>query len=1728
MADNARFHNKLHRTNHHTIPTDGYPDSAIDPIASPDFPFQGDMVLANRLSAADNVYFDKNLTIQGNLSVYGDYSYFETHTTTTSSMSVFNYGSGPALTVVQYGNQPIARFIDGDAGIDGTDAFFIENTGQIIINGSVPVLDRRVSIAGSLTASGNTEFQAGSAFGSRIFAANSGVANTVDAAAFGTSRAANVGAFATGNNNFATGSGSFVWGTNNVARGDTSIAGGDSTWARASGSHTEGFATSAFGVHSHAEGVQTYASAAYSHAEGIANIASGIGSHVEGLSGNVSGQFSHVEGIANIVLGQASHAEGYANQISNNAVYSHAEGALTNIRNVSGGHTEGIGTFVNNNYTHAEGYYTSAIALYSHSEGMQTLAQGQGAHAEGRNTIALGNYSNAVGHSSVASGLVSQTVGQNTSAYGDYSNASGYYSVARGVASRSENNATSALGDNSISSGTLTKAYGINSQAIGESTIAIGRNSFTAGTYTAASGQNAAAFGDTTFAGATGATTFGYLTTAYGLYSIATGVTTKTTSSASFVGGTNSIIISAASDSFAYGYGVSATGMRSAAFGDSTNASGSASFASGYGSVATGKVATALGFRTSASGVFSTAIGEETRCVGDTSLATGERTVCVAPVAYTAGTETSAYAVWSHVVGYRTISLEPATGCFVGGYYSSAMGALAVSYGLATSAYGNGSFAQGHTTAATGSGTIALGRWAQAKDDFSYVWSGDTTTNVPIKSTKTSQYMISAPGGVYIPGNVGIGTDNNDETSKGYNLSVGGSISASGNMTLLGNLSVYGDLSYLETIISVTSALSVVNTGVGPALFVSQKGAYPIARFVDADGAAPGGVDALFIENNGQVVLNGSAPSEDALLTIYGNASARGNLSAYNAYFYNNIAINNTVSALYVNVNTLTARFIDMVHGLANDGYNPTFNIGEVDTTIDGGTTTRGFSGFTLLYDEGSNVLSMQTSFSAGNLLSAYEIDRRGFIGLNVHPQERFSVAGTISASNGLSANNGYFANQVGIATPYKGNLDPAIALTVYGAVSASNGLSGNNGYYANNVGIKINNPLETLTINGTISASNGLSANNGYFANQVGIATPYKSALDTSIALTVFGSISASNGLSANNGYHAGNVGIKINNPLETLTVAGTVSASNGLSANNGYFANQVGIATPYKGNLDPNVALTVYGSVCASNGLSGSNLYLANNQVFAGSVGTKINFYGNVPVSTTPEYAIGVQAGELRISAGSSPGKIALYSGGQAGTEIAKTDPLGLTIGTGGLTANYGYIWNNFTVGSLLSAETVSVNTLTARYIDMIHGTANDGVNPIMNIGETDPTIDGGTTTRGFSGFTWTYDEGSNVLSLQTSFSAGNLLSAYEIDRRGYMGFNAHPQERLHVNGNTFIVNSLSAGGGVIGTWHSLSGSVSEGFNTKATGKNAHAEGRSTTASGDNSHAEGQATQSIGGNSHAEGNLSLANGITSHAAGYRANALQNYTWAWSDGSIAGASPGTALVNATTTRTGQMMVSASGGVFLAHTTTLGVGTDIQDSTLTVVGTISASSGLSANNGYLAGSVGIGINNPLAKLSVAGSISASGGLSASNINGPVFSVYNTAVYPISTGTGFSVLSADGTEFNIGGGWVTQNKFQPSIPGYYQINGGISFASMTTSTGKVMVALYKNSVEYRRGSRMQAYTGGIGAYVNSIVYLNGLTDYIQLAVLQDTGAYQTIENSTGQYGITLNGSMIRGM
>ena len=111
---------------------------------------------------------------------------------------------------------------------------------------------------------------------------------------------------------------------------------------------------------------------------------------------------------------------------------------------------------------------------------------------------------------------------------------------------------------------------------------------------------------------------------------------------------------------------------------------------------------------------------------------------------------------------------------------------------------------------------------------------------------------------------------------------------------------------------------------------------------------------------------------------------------------------------------------------------------------------------------------------------------------------------------------------------------------------------------------------------------------------------------------------------------------------------------------------------------------------------------------------------------------------------------------------------------------------------------------------------------------------------------------------------------------------------------------------------------------------------------------HAEGSFNNARGSSSHAEGSFTIAQGSYSHAAGVNATAKQDYTYAWSSND--GAGPQSNRKNAETTRTGQYMVSAHGGIFFPGK--VGIGTDSIENALTVAGTISATTITADNISY--------------------------------------------------------------------------------------------------------------------------------------------------------------------------------
>ncbi len=88
-------------------------------------------------------------------------------------------------------------------------------------------------------------------------------------------------------------------------------------------------------------------------------------------------------------------------------------------------------------------------------------------------------------------------------------------------------------------------------------------------------------------------------------------------------------------------------------------------------------------------------------------------------------------------------------------------------------------------------------------------------------------------------------------------LYVSTGIDVKGNSTIYGDLSVIGDFTYIDSTVSVTSALSVINTGLGPAMYVEQAGVgETIAQFKDTEGGTITITDGANINMDGGIQSN--------------------------------------------------------------------------------------------------------------------------------------------------------------------------------------------------------------------------------------------------------------------------------------------------------------------------------------------------------------------------------------------------------------------------------------------------------------------------------------------------------------------------------------------------------------------------------------------------------------------------------------------------------------------------------------------------------------------------------------------------------------------------------------------------------------------------------------------------------------------------------------------------------
>jgi hypothetical protein len=140
------------------------------------------------------------------------------------------------------------------------------------------------------------------------------------------------------------------------------------------------------------------------------------------------------------------------------------------------------------------------------------------------------------------------------------------------------------------------------------------------------------------------------------------------------------------------------------------------------------------------------------------------------------------------------------------------------------------------------------------------------------------------------------------------------------------------------------------------------------------------------------------------------------------------------------------------------------------------------------------------------------------------------------------------------------------------------------------------------------------------------------------------------------------------------------------------------------------------------------------------------------------------------------------------------------------------------------------------------------------------------------------------------------------------------------------------------------------------------------------------------------------------------------------------------------------------------------------------------------------------------------------------VNGPAFSSYANANLSISSAT-FTKIRCNVEEFdtNLNYDNATNYRFTPTVAGYYQISGSVSYESGIASITRYLISIYKNGVEYKRG--VDSTSNGNIATISNLLYLNGSTDYVELYGYATGTNLQFAVNGT--FNTWFTGCLVRG-
>jgi hypothetical protein len=142
------------------------------------------------------------------------------------------------------------------------------------------------------------------------------------------------------------------------------------------------------------------------------------------------------------------------------------------------------------------------------------------------------------------------------------------------------------------------------------------------------------------------------------------------------------------------------------------------------------------------------------------------------------------------------------------------------------------------------------------------------------------------------------------------------------------------------------------------------------------------------------------------------------------------------------------------------------------------------------------------------------------------------------------------------------------------------------------------------------------------------------------------------------------------------------------------------------------------------------------------------------------------------------------------------------------------------------------------------------------------------------------------------------------------------------------------------------------------------------------------------------------------------------------------------------------------------------------------------------------------------------------------IDGPCFIAYGNADQTIASDTAtkiqYNVERADTNNC-----YDTSNyRFTPNVAGYYWVHAFFEYQGSTPSTYLWSAWIYKNGGSWKRAQMASAQGGNWKCEVQSLVYMNGTTDYLEIYTYHNYGSGRVVYNSNSETYNGFEGYLVR--